>query len=183
MASSTHDKSDENDELLEQPEQALPTAGRDDELLADPPEDGVGAGAFTGYARSRRIRWFVAGFLAVGFIGAIYGGNWYTDYLREQARRGINPRYDAPPADVSPEDRVMRWDGGAARLGLSREPPGVNLIVLPDRELRLAEGYDSAQLSVRVEEGRTVKLRVLTGRIDVTRRPSAPASGSEAEAE
>lgn len=163
-----------DDELLDQPEQQpVPTAGGDDELLADPPENAFGAGAFAGYVRSRRVRWFVAGALGLGFIGAVYAGNWYTDYLRAQVRRGIKPEYDAPPTDVSPEDRVMHWESGPARLGLSREPPGVNLIVLPDREIRLAEGYDSAQLSVRVEDGRTVKLRVLTGRVDVTRLPAS----------
>ena len=173
------EQTDGHDELLAQPAQSIPTAGGHDELLADPPEDGVGAGAFAGYVRSRRVRWFVAGFLAFGFIGAVYAGNWYTDYVRKQARRGIKPEYDAPPTNVSAEDRVMHWDSGPARLGLSREPPGVNLIVLPDRELRLHEGYDSAQLSVRVEDGRTVKLKVLTGRIDVTRLPAQPAAEAE----
>jgi hypothetical protein len=146
-----------------------PTAGGRDELLDVVPEDASRMGAFAGYAGSRKVRWFVGSALALGTIAALWGGNWYADYLREQARRGIKPEYDAPPTDVSPEDRVMHWESGAARLGLSREAPGVNLIVLPDRELRLAEGYDSAQLSVRVKDGRTVKLRVLTGRIDVTR--------------
>lgn len=149
-------------------ERESPTAGGDDELLDVVPEVDQ-AGAFAGYARTRKVRWFVGSALALGTVAALWGGNWYADYLREQARRGIKPEYDAPPTDVSPEDRVMHWDSGPARLGLSREPPGVNLIVLPDRELRLAEGYDSAQLSVRVQDGRTVKLRVLTGRVDVTR--------------
>lgn len=146
-----------------------PTEGGDDELLAEVPDGSGVEGAFAGYAWSRKVRWFVGSALALGTVAALWGGYWYTDYLREQARRGIKPEYDAPPTDVSPQDRVMHWDSGAARLGLSREPPGVNLIVLPDREIRLAEDYDSAQLSVRVEDGRTVKLRVLTGRIDVTR--------------
>lgn len=161
------------DELEDVHVPQAPTHGGHDELLANPPDDAVRGGAFAGYVRSRRVRWFVAGALGLGFVGAVYAGNWYTDYLRKQARRGIKPEYDDPPANVAAEDRIMHWDSGAARLGLSREPPGVNLIVLPDREIRLAEGYDSAQLSVRVEDGRTVKLRILTGRIDVTRRPSA----------
>lgn len=146
-----------------------PTRGADDELLSDPPDDDASEGAFAGYVRSRKVRWFVGGTLAVGFIAAIWGGRWYEDHLRQKARRGMKPDYPDPPAAVSAEDRVMHWDSGAARLGLSKDPPGVNLIVLPDREIRLAEGYESAQLSVRVEDGRTVKLRVLTGRIDVTR--------------
>jgi hypothetical protein len=146
-----------------------PTEGGVDELLADPPDDDASEGAFAGYVRSRRVRWFVGGTLAVGLVAAVWGGSWYEDYLRAKARRGMKPEYADPPAAVSAEDRVMHWDSGAARLGLSKDPPGVNLIVLPDRELRLAEGYESAQISVRVEEGRTVKLRVLTGRIDVTR--------------
>lgn len=160
-----------DDDEIASPHEA-PTAGGADELMDDPPDEGASGGAFAGYARSRKVRWFVAGALGFGFVGAIFAGNWYADYLRAQERRGITPAYDAPPTGVAAEDRVMHWESGPARLGLSREPPGVNLIVLPDRELRLAEGYDSAQLSVRVDDGRTVKLRVLTGRIDVTRTPA-----------
>ncbi len=161
---------DDDDELHDRDDRPVPTEGGDDELLTELPPDEAGDGAFAGYARSQKVRWFVAGSLGLGFIGAVYAGNWYVDYLAEQARRGIKPDYDAPPANVAADDRVMHWDSGAARLGLSREAPGVNLIVLPDREIRLADGYDSAQLSIRVEDGRTVKLRVLTGRVDVTRR-------------
>lgn len=148
---------------------SAPTAGGEDELLDVLPEHNPAEGAFAGYAGSRRVRWFIGSSMAVGVVGAVWGGFWYADYVREQERRGIKPEYSDARTDVSPEERVMHWDSGAARLGLASEPPGVNLIVLPDRELRLAEGYDSAQLSVRVEDGRTVKLRVLTGRIDVTR--------------
>ncbi len=144
-----------------------PTMGGADELLDVLPEGGPADGAFAGYAGSQKVRWFIGSSMALGAIAAVWGGFWYADYVRDQARRGIKPEYNNPRTDVSAEDRVMHWDSGAARLGLANE--GVNLIVLPDRELRLADGYDSAQLSVRVEDGRTVKLRVLTGRIDVTR--------------
>lgn len=146
-----------------------PTTGGADELLDVLPEDGPSDGAFAGYAGSQKLRWFIGSSLAIGVVAAVWGGFWYADYVRAQARRGVKPEYTNPRTDVSPEDRVMHWDSGAARLGLAHEPPGVNLIVLPDRELRLAEGYESAQVSVRVEEGRTVKLRILTGRVDVTR--------------
>lgn len=154
------DDADEPDEVRK-----APTAGGDDELLTELPPD-TAHGAFAGYQSNKRVRWFVGGALFVGTIGALWGGSWYVDYLERQSRRGITPHY-AAPTDAGPEDRVMHWDSGPARLGLSREPPGVNLIVLPDRELRLAEGYDSAQISLRVENGRTVKMKVLTGRITV----------------
>lgn len=146
-----------------------PTTGGADELLDVLPDLNPAEGAFAGYSGSKKVRWFIGCSMAFGVVGAVWGGFWYADYVRAQARRGIKPEYVSPSANISAEDRVMHWDSGAARLGLAKEPPGVNLIVLPDRELRLAEGYDSAQLSVRVEDGRTVKLRVLTGRIDVTR--------------
>ena len=146
-----------------------PTAGGEDELLDVLPEQDPAGGAFAGYAGSGRVRLFIGCFMAAGLVAAIWGGSLYADYLRDQERRGLAPEYDNPPTDVSEADRVMHWDGGAARLGLTRDAPGVNLIVLPDREIRLADGYDNAQLRVRVEGGRTVKLRVLTGRIDVTR--------------
>lgn len=161
MATGEHQEGEES--------QDAPTMGGADELLDVLPEDGPPGGAFAGYAGSKKVRWFVGSSMALGAIAALWGGFWYADYVRDQARRGIKPEYENPRTDVSPEDRVMHWDSGAARLGLAREAPGVNLIVLPDRELRLTDGYDSAQVSVRVENGRTVKLRILTGRIDVTR--------------
>ncbi len=168
---------------MEEPElKASPTAGGADELLAEPPESSVD-GAFAGYQSSKRVRWFVAGALGLGSVAAFAGGTWYVKHLEDQARRGISPTY-AEHGDVAPEDRVMHWDSGAARLGLSREPPGVNLIVLPDREIRLADGYHSAQITVRVQDGRTVKLKVVTGRIDVERREPAAtaAAGNDASA-
>ncbi|MBV1858815.1 MAG: hypothetical protein KUG77_10415 [Nannocystaceae bacterium] len=147
----------------------VPTMGGEDELLDVLPQWDPAEGAFSGYAGSRKVRWFIASSMAAGAIAALWGGSLYSDYVREQARHGIKPQYNNPRTDISAEDRVMHWDGGTARLGLASEPPGVNLIVLPDREVRLADGYDSAQLKVRVQDGRTVKLRVLSGRIDVTR--------------
>ncbi|MGH1347153.1 MAG: hypothetical protein ACRBN8_36665 [Nannocystales bacterium] len=148
-------------------ERAAPTMGGADELLDVLPDRSPAEGAFAGYAGSQKVRWFIGSAMALGAVGAIWGGFWYADYVRQQARRGIKPEYSTPRTDISTEDRTMHWDSGSARLGLASD--GVNLIVLPDRELRLAEGYDSAQVSVRVEDGRTVKLRILTGRIDVTR--------------
>ncbi len=148
---------------------SAPTMGGADELLDELPEWDPADGAFAGYSGSSRVRWFIGCSMALGVVGAVWGGFWYADYVRDQARRGITPQYENPRTDVTAQDRIMHWDSGAARLGLARESPGVNLIVLPDREIRLAEGYESAQLSVRVEDGRTVKLRVLTGRVDVTR--------------
>jgi hypothetical protein len=54
---------------------------------------------------------------------------------------------------------------GSMRVGLSREPPGVNILHLPDRDITLARGANKAQFKVEVRDGKTVRLQVLTGEI------------------
>ncbi|MCH9686995.1 MAG: hypothetical protein K0V04_36505, partial [Deltaproteobacteria bacterium] len=52
-----------------------------------------------------------------------------------------------------------------ARLGMSRQDPGVRAIVLPDRIVTLAPGCDHAQIKVDVRDGKTVQLDVVVGEI------------------
>lgn len=68
---------------------------------------------------------------------------------------------------------MLTWSEGKARLGLSREPPGVHTIELPDRTLTLADGVDMAQFKVVVEAGKTTALEVLSGEIVEQLKPGA----------
>jgi hypothetical protein len=139
----------------------VPTEGSLDELLPDPPE-GVPS-SLEAYRAGTKVRRWVFGTLIVGIIGAGFVGKWYVDHL-EQNRR-VRPIYHL---SGSPEGRTrsLEWNAGQARLGLARQPPGVNEIILPDRILRLADGYEQAQIRVVVEDGETVKLDVLIGKIE-----------------
>jgi hypothetical protein len=139
----------------------IPTEGKLDELLVDPPE-GVPSSLQAYRAGSRARRW-VFGSLTIGVIAAGLAGRWYVDHL-EQKRR-VRPTYRLADS-LEGRTRSIEWTSGQARLGLARQAPGVEEIVLPDRVLRLADGYDQAQVRVVVEHGKTVKLDVLIGKIE-----------------
>jgi hypothetical protein len=141
----------------------IPTSGGDDELLDEPPP-GVPS-SLSAYRQGSRVRRWVLGGLVVGALAAGIAAKAYVDHLEEQRRI---PDVDYQLADGTENEersRVMEWSEGQARLGLSREPPGVEAIVLPDRVLRLAEGHDHAQVKVHVEDGETVSLKVIVGEI------------------
>lgn len=148
-----------------------PTAGekaksaRLDELLADPPPGEYNRGRFGGYAdgsRGRRIMGIIA---VVTIIASILGA--YAIITHLQSRKPI-PIHDAPlpeGTDAIGRPRTIAWSSGKARLALSRDPPGADVIELPDREIRLAEGCDAAQLNVEVVDGEVKKLKVLYGEV------------------
>jgi hypothetical protein len=147
-----------------------PTKGEDDELLAEIPEGGE-PGSIDGYVEGARVRRWIFGVLLVGTIGAAFGARQYIKHLEEE-RKKIVPEYVVDEESAARAVREFHWGDGPARLGLSREPPGVERIVLPDREIVLAEGYDHAQVNVDVRNGKTIKLKVLTGKIKQT--PTSP---------
>jgi hypothetical protein len=138
----------------------IPTRGDLDELLADPPENLPSS--LEAYQAGSKVRRWVFGSLVVGVFGAVVAGKLYIDHLEEKRR--VRPVYHL---SGSPEGRTrsIEWTSGQARLGLARKAPGAEEIVLPDRVLRLAEGYEQAQVRVVVEDGETVKLDVLIGKI------------------
>ena len=159
-----------------------PTAGGENELLDEIPDEGFG-GSLAAYARGSKVRRLVWGGLIVGSIAAVFAGRWYIKKLEAERRKGIAPGYVVDAEHRDNAVRELHWEDGPARFALSREPPGVNVIILPDRELRLAPGHESAQLKLNVENGKTVMLRVLVGRIEQTRyETESPPPAPEATA-
>ena len=146
-----------------------PTQGNLDELLEDPP--GLSArGSLAAYAEGSRVRRRVYLGLILGTLGAAVAARWYASYL-DHKRRNPVPEYtlaDGASDEIRPNK--IEWSSGFARLGLSRQSPGVEQIVLPDHVITLAEGCDHAQVRVNVVEGRTVELKVLVGDVDVVKR-------------
>jgi hypothetical protein len=165
------------------PTQAAPTAGQIDELLADPPALPAG-GSFAGYRAGRWTR-IIFGLLILGAIGGAVGTYRFVRARQAAARNApVIPSYAiAEGEDLSSRPRQLVWSSGPARLGLAREPPGVEEIVLPDRRVRLAAGCDHAQIKVDVVGDRTVSLKVVTG--DIVQLPleqdpgSPPAPGAK----
>lgn len=147
---------------------------RDDELLVDPPMGDHHLGGLAGYRRGGRVRKLVFGSLIGSVLLAAASGYWYVQQLRAE-RRGKSPDYQLR-ADTVTDDRprTLSWTSGQARLGLSREPPGVHTIELPDEIVELADGCDHAQIKVRVQDGKTVALQVVTGEIRRTPRETPP---------
>lgn len=154
-------------------EDAVPTAGADDELLSEIPESDF-HGSLRAYADGSKVRRFVWGGLIVGCIGAGFAGHWYIGYLQEQQRRGVDPGYVVDAEHAATAVRELQWEEGPARFALAAKAPGINKIVLPDREITLADGHDSAQIKLNVQGGRTVMLKVLVGRIKNTKTEVAP---------
>jgi hypothetical protein len=155
-----------------------PTEGNVDELLTEIPQGGT-PGSIAAYRSGSRVRRWVFGLLIVGTIGAAVAGHQYFKWLERQ-RVIVRPEYVVDEEASADAVRAFHWDDGSARLGLSREPPGVEVIVLPDREIRLADGHDHAQVNLTVRDGKTIKLKVLSGKIVQTPtgqpRPEAAAS-------
>lgn len=153
-----------------------PTRGGDDELLPEPPA-GRPPGGIEGYRAGMRTRVIViVGVLVVAAIAVWRVRDW--QHQRELEKNApVVPRYElSDDIDPATRPRQLVWSEGPARLGLFRDPPGVQEIVLPDRRLRLAPGYDQAQVKLEVKDGVTVTLEVLVG--DVVELPLAAPRGS-----
>ena len=149
---------------------------RDDELLSDPPE-GPGYAPLHGYragSRARRLLWLV---VALALLVAVGAGVWWARRTDERLRRSSAPPAAHYTASPGTRPREMVWTSGRARLGLSRFEPGVQVIRLPDRTLRLAEGCDHAQVVVEVE-GDTSRVHVLLG--DIIEDPSSASNRAPA---
>jgi hypothetical protein len=118
--------------------------------------------------------------LLVGALGVAATAWWIVDARRTaqaEARAPKLPSYTlSPDVDPSARTRRMVWTEGPARLGLARQEPGVEEIVLPDRRIVLAPGHDVAQLKLDVQGGKTVELKVLVG--EIVQLPPEPEPGS-----
>lgn len=151
---------------------ATPPAGpRDDELLADPPQGEYHRGRFAGYGAGRRAR--RALLICIGLLLIVTTVVWYQWATRERPRATVRQFQLPAGTDLDDRPRVLTWSEGKARLGLSREPPGVHTIELPDRTLRLAAGSDQAQFKVIVEDGKTTALDIISGVVVEDLQPGA----------
>jgi hypothetical protein len=147
------------------PTRSGPTAGQVDELLVDPPAVPAG-GSLAGYRAGRWTR-IIFGLVVVAAIGGAVATYRFVRARQEAQRNApVIPVYAVGEGeDMSARPRQLVWSAGPARLGLAREPPGVEEIVLPDRRVRLADGCDHAQIKVDVVGNRTVSLKVVVGDI------------------
>lgn len=145
----------------EPPRIARPRA-RDDELLTELPPHDYHLGQFAGWRATRKARWFVGGTLGATVLVGIVVVVVHTRELRYQERHPL-PEVEATIAPGTPRDMTLA--DGSMRVGLGREPPAVNILHLPDRDITLARGSDKAQFKVEVRDGKTVRLQVLTGEI------------------
>jgi len=172
-----------DDELMSSPPssgladvgRAAPTTGADDELLADPPA-GAPPGGLDGYRAGRPLRIAIAVVMACAIGGTVWQVSRWRDEKTAEAARPTLPEYDLS-ADVDDDSRPRQlvWSSGEARLGLARVQPGVEEIVLPDRRIRLAPGHDIAQIKVDVQDGKTVSIKVLVGKVIHLPPAGAPA--------
>ncbi len=140
---------------------------RDDELLTEIPD--VPVGGFAGYRDGNRIRRSIIAAVVVATVAATMAGVWWARRQEAIYRGGPGGEYQVSPAATAeltrPEEMV--WSGGRARLGLSRGDPGVHAIRLPDRVIRLADGFDHAQIKVDVRQGKTHRMDVIVGDVEV----------------
>jgi hypothetical protein len=153
------------DELMSAPPDRDRHVGGTDQLLDDLPDTDYNLGRFAGYQAGSGVRRFVFIGLGLAAIGAVIAGYFYITYLHEN-RTPVHAVPLPEGTDISERPRVMSWSSGKARLGLTREPPGLLAIELPDRVLRLADGCDSAQVRLNVVDGETVEMTVLFGVVD-----------------
>jgi hypothetical protein len=144
------------------PAQVARPRARDDELLTELPPHDYHLGRFAGWRATRKLRWFVGGTLGATVLVGIVLLIAHRRQLLYEERHPL-PEVEATITPGTP--REMSLSDGRMRVGLGREPPAVNILHLPDRDITLARGSDKAQFKVEVRDGKTVRLQVLTGEI------------------
>ena len=136
--------------------------GRGDELMDDPPTGEHHRGRFAGYDAGKGVRRKMVAVMGVAFVLSIIAYVQYVDYLRDQR---LHPLKDVEALLAPDSPREMTWSSGKARLALAREAPAVEVIHLPDRDIRLADGCDRAQVKLHVRDGETLVVRAIVGEI------------------
>jgi hypothetical protein len=156
--------------ILEPPSNARP-GRRDDELLDEIPATDHHLGRFAGWRAARASRWIVS---AVLLITVIVGVVIVIKHHREARHAWLHPLPEVEATIAPGTPREMTYAEGKFRVLLSREPPAVNLVHLPDRDITLARGVDKASFKFEILDGKTIKLEVLTGEIvETLTRPDA----------
>jgi hypothetical protein len=156
----------------EAPRAARPRA-RDDELLTDLPASDYHLGPLGGWRATRKVRWFVGGTLG---LTALVGAVLLIVHMLDVRHRALHPLAEVEATITDDTPREMTLSDGSMRVGLGREPPAVNIVHLPDRDITLARGSSKAQFKVEVRDGKTARLQVLTGEIvETLTDPSATA--------
>ncbi len=143
---------------------------RDDELLTVFPETLHHRGRFAGYNSGSRVR---RSLLAISAIGAAVALGAFVRHLEDLEHKRLHPLEEVEKLLASDSPRSMTWRSGKARLPMAAEAPAINLIHLPDRDLRLAPGCDRAQVKIEVRDGRTVSVRAIIGKIIETKPGSS----------
>lgn len=158
------------DEAPELPREAGPNA-RDDELLIELPRSDHHLGRFAGWQAGRKLRWIVGGTLGVAVLAGVIVFVQHNSELRQRELHPL-PEVEALLSPGTP--REMTLSDGQMRVALSREAPAINLLHLPDRDITLARGCNKAQFKVEIRDGKTVRIKVLTGEIvETLTRPDA----------
>jgi hypothetical protein len=144
------------------PAQVARPRARDDELLTELPPHDYHLGRLAGWRATRKLRWFVGGTLGATVLVGIVLLIAHRRQLLYEERHPL-PEVEATITPGTP--REMSLSDGRMRVGLGREPPAINILHLPDRDITLARGSAKAQFKVEVHDGKTVRLQVLTGEI------------------
>jgi hypothetical protein len=145
----------------DQPGAARPR-DRDDELLTELPPHDYHLGQFAGWRATRKVRWFIGGTLGATALVAVV---LLVAHMRELRHQRLHPLPELEATITPGTPREMTLSEGSMRVGLSREPPAIDVLHLPDRDITLARGSDKAQFKVEIRDGKTVRLKVLTGEI------------------
>lgn len=143
------------------PSQARPRE-RDDELLDEIPTTDHHLGRFAGWQAVRRPRVIVGAALVFAALAGVVAFYVHTRELRYERLHPL-PEVEATIAPGTP--REMTLADGHMRVELSREAPAINLLHLPDRDIELAPRVDKSSFKVEIRDGKTVKIKVLTGAI------------------
>lgn len=143
---------------------------RDDELLDEIPATDHHLGRFAGWRAVRRPRLIVGSALALAGLAGLIAFYVHTSELRREHLHPL-PEVEATLDPNGPRDMTIAE--GQMRVELSREAPSINLLHLPDRDITLAPGVDKSSFKVEVREGRTIRIKVLTGEIVETLQDGA----------
>jgi hypothetical protein len=153
-----------------------PSGGDLDQLLDDPPRGDHHLGHFAGYRAGRGPRRAIALTLVSCALIAVVAFVRHQGEIEERAAKReyerLHPWKLPEGSDASSRSRDFHWSSGSMRIALSREAPGIERIILPDKVITLADGTDSAQIKVEVDNGHTLGIKILSG--DVVHRERLP---------